>query len=259
MFILPKKYPYLVPLMRKAFSESAFVHVQSPVSANEIRRIAGDLDVRLVVATWGVDTDRFKPGIPAKRVGPQLGLPEGRWILSARALGLLYRIDTIVRAFALVANRHPDSYLMIMGDGPEKHVISRLVSTLELEDRVFFTGSLDRDTMSHVFSGSYFYVQFPSSDGVSQTAMEAMSSGLPVVSSDVGEVSTIVVDGHNGLLIEDDTPSSLAKAMLKILDDPQLRSSLGKNARTDAVTKHDRSAFFRDISNEMRTVVSEHS
>ncbi|MCK4566363.1 MAG: glycosyltransferase family 4 protein, partial [Candidatus Thorarchaeota archaeon] len=100
------------------------------------------------------------------------------------------------------------------------------------------------------------YVQFPESDGVSITAMEAMSSGLPIISSDVGDVPTLVKDGENGFLVDPNSTDALTQAIRKLLQNTQLQEKMGKESRDEAVTNHDRTKFFGSIAQRMKTIAS---
>ncbi|MHA2142399.1 MAG: glycosyltransferase family 4 protein [Candidatus Thorarchaeota archaeon] len=246
----PKRKPYLVHLMKDALKEASFIHVQGKLTAEKVIEMVPEVKDKIVIATWGADTNRFKPGENQINL-KTMHLPEGRRILSFRALFPLYRVSTIIEAFKQIVLDYEDVHLVVGGNGPEKANLETLVTQLQLDDRVFFVGHVGRDMMSDIFSSSHFYVQFPESDGVPITAMEAMASGLPLISSAVGDISTLVKHGENGLLVDDDSPDALADAMKKILDDEVLRKAMSRKSRELAVNYHNRTKFFRAMAQRM--------
>ncbi|MFX1484414.1 MAG: glycosyltransferase, partial [Promethearchaeota archaeon] len=106
-----------------------------------------------------------------------------------------------------------------------------------------------------LLSNAELYVQFPKSDGVAISAMEAMSSGLPIISSDVGETSVLVIDGENGILVAEDSSSALAGAILKVVENPDLRKEMATNSRQLAVKNHDRYRFIELFIEKIKEVI----
>jgi glycosyltransferase involved in cell wall biosynthesis len=255
ILLAPYKKPYLAPLMKKALEESSLIHVQGDSLANRVNEMSPSCSDKILKATWGADTKLFSPDQPNDQLST-LDLPDTRWVLSCRALYPLYRVSYIIESFSVLAREFEDVSLIIGGQGSEQESLKQMVSDLDLSDRVFFTGHLDRPIMSQLFSSSYIYVQYPESDGVSITAMEAMSSGLPIISSNVGDVPTIVRDKENGFLVDTASSESLTVSMRKLLTDEALREKMGRQSREDALEKHDRSKFFANITGRMREIAA---
>ncbi len=255
IYIMPSKYPYIQRLMARALAHAALVHVESTVSANRILEIAPRVKDRLYISTWGVDTDFFVPQSLSTEEKEKVGIPKGRVILSFRALLPLYRVDIIVRAFAALLETVQDAVLVIGSDGLQRDALEKLSKNLGIEEKVIFTGYVDQGKKRALFSSAYLYVQFPESDGVALSMMEAMSSALPVVSSDVGETSVLIKDGYNGFLVRDSTPEGLSKAMKRILDDHELRNTMGMHSRELAIEDHSRTEFFRSFVEAVKHAV----
>ena len=257
VLLAPSQKPYLVPLMKTALHEAAYVHVQGNTGAARILELDPECREKLWIKTWGADTDRFKPGLSDDKLAV-LGLPESEWILSFRGLHPLYRTDEIVRAFAELASRHSRPILVIGSEGPEKKRLNDLASELGVDHRVFFTGFLEIEEMAQLFSNSAFFVQFPLSDGASITAMEAMSSGLPVVASDVGDTKTLVEHGVNGFLVPSDDWDSLLNYMDRLIEDSALRRRMGERSRDLALSRHDRDSFFGQLVDRIREILKQY-
>ena len=160
-----------------------------------------------------IDTQRFAPLPPGTPRAP-------RQLLVARNLEALYGNDVALRAFVQVHQRHTDARLLIAGSGPQEAELKALARTLGVADAVRFTGLLDRDEMAQLLRTSTVSINPTRVDNMPNSVLEAMASGVPVVSTHVGGVPYIVKDGETALLVPPDDPAALATAVLRLLDDP---------------------------------------
>jgi len=256
IYIMPDRYQYLKPIMAKAISEAAFIHVESKLSADRVKNLSCSSLNKIFVSTWGVDTETYRPHQSTSEM--PLNTPQ-KYILSFRSLGPLYRINIIIEAFAILIQEIEDVDLVVGGDGPLREELENLTRNLGIEDRVTFTGFIDADQKRTLFSNAQLYVQCPESDGVSLAMMEAMSSGLPLVSSNVGETSVLVQSEENGFLVDNPSPENLAKAMLQILNDEAMRTRMSQKSRILAMEKHNRTKFFQNFVRFVNSVIENES
>jgi glycosyltransferase involved in cell wall biosynthesis len=135
---------------------------------------------------------------------------------------------TLLAALALLRSRPWE--IDLIGDGPELADRRREAGELGLSDRTHFHGYLSDP--APVLSRAHVFVLSSLSEAFPRSVLEAMRAGLPVVASDVGGVAEGVTHGVNGLLIPARNPSALAEALAKLLDDPALRETMGRSART---------------------------
>lgn len=133
-------------------------------------------------------------------------------------------IATLVRAMAIVHQHNPNLLLSIVGDGPERDFLESLVNELGLSSIVTFHG-FRRDIPS-VLKDIDIFTLCSLSEGTSITLLEAMASGKPVVVTEVGGNPAIVEPGVNGFLVPPGEPDTLAKALLQLADDSELRQSM---------------------------------
>jgi sugar transferase (PEP-CTERM/EpsH1 system associated) len=180
----------------------------------------------------GVDLSRFGPGgqLEARRV---LGLPA-----EGPVVGTVGRLDPVkdqaglVRAFATLMGTYPETLLVMAGDGPCREDLARLVAALGAEGRVRLLGEC-RD-VPQVLAAMDLFVLPSLAEGMSNTILEAMAVGLPVVATRVGGNRELVDDGETGRLVPPRDPRALADAMAGYLDDPHLRGLHGKASRRRA-------------------------
>jgi glycosyltransferase involved in cell wall biosynthesis len=122
-------------------------------------------------------------------------------------------------------------FFKIVGDGPAREKLNLLVNSHGLQDKIQFLGWKSREEIRNLLRGSSLFV-FPSRDeGMSNALLEAMSAGLAVIVSNIQANQDLIQTGVNGILVPYPTAYSWADEVKKVLADPILTSTLGKNAR----------------------------
>jgi sugar transferase (PEP-CTERM/EpsH1 system associated) len=177
----------------------------------------------------GVDLTRFSPG-GRREAREALGLPA-----DGPVVGTVGRLDPVkdhaglVRAFATLMRAYPDAVLVVAGDGPCHHELAGLVTELGAGRRVRLLG--ERRDVPQLLTAMDLFVLPSIAEGMSNTILEAMATGLPVVATKVGGTQELVEDGATGRLVPPKDPRALAEAIAGYLDDPHLRTIHGKASR----------------------------
>jgi sugar transferase (PEP-CTERM/EpsH1 system associated) len=177
----------------------------------------------------GVEVARFAHG-SAQEARRKLGLPG-----EALIVGAVGRLDPVkdqaglVRSFAAVLPAHPDALLIVAGDGPCRADLTRLIGELGVERRVRLLG--DCPDVPLVLSAMDVFVLPSIAEGMSNTLLEAMAAGLPVIATRVGGSPEVVEDGIGGRLVAPRDPAALTEAIAAYLEDPHLRAMHGKASR----------------------------
>lgn len=135
---------------------------------------------------------------------------------------------TLVGAFALLARDHEDAILVLIGTGPEEDAIRRLVDDAGLTARVRFLGS--RPDVPDLLRGLDVFVLSSRYEGLPIALLEAMAAGVGCVATSVGGVTEVVTHGVDGLLVSPGDPAALGTAISKVLEDEELRTTLGTAA-----------------------------
>ncbi|MGA8044899.1 MAG: glycosyltransferase [Dermatophilaceae bacterium] len=180
----------------------------------------------------GVDLKQFVPAPPAAR-------ESGVRILSVGRLVEKKGFPDLLRACALVAADHPFT-LTIYGDGPLREELERLRAELGLVEVVELAGERDSSVIVDAMRSADLFAIAPyvtpdgDRDGVPNVIVEALASGLPVVSTDVGGVAEAVRHGHNGYLSAPHDIAALAGHIKELVADAGLRRRMGAAARSTA-------------------------
>ena len=164
-----------------------------------------------------VDLARFRP--QRERVA-------AAHLVVARNLEALYDNATALRAFRLVREQCPQARLSIAGSGPEEQRLRALADELGLADAVRFCGRLDREAMAGLYRDADLMLNPSLADNMPNSVLEALASGVAVVTTNVGGIPYIVSDGATALLVAPGDPQAMAAAALRLLGDAALRARL---------------------------------
>ncbi len=167
-----------------------------------------------------IDLGRFHPADPPRVPG------QAPHLLVARNLEALYGNDTALRAFALLSQHYPAATLTLAGAGPEADSLAALARDLGVADRVRFPGRLDRDEMAALYRDADLMLNASRVDNMPNAILEAMASGVPVITTDAGGIPFIVEQGRTAMLVPVDDAAALATATREVLDDAALRAAL---------------------------------
>ncbi|HBR96497.1 MAG TPA: hypothetical protein DD979_03850 [Gammaproteobacteria bacterium] len=138
-------------------------------------------------------------------------------------------LPCLLRALARLTSRGLDAGLILVGDGPLRAALEAQCEALELQQHVYFLG--ERDDVTAIFSDSDVAVLPSFREGFSNTLLEAMLVGTPMVASRVGGTPEVIDNGVNGLLFESDDDAQFADQLARVLTDPSLANSLGERGR----------------------------
>lgn len=177
----------------------------------------------------GVDVERCRPVDDRKELRSRLGLP-----VDAPLISIVGRLDpikdhsTLFRAFVGVREGLPSAQLLVVGDGPERE---RLVA--EAPAGVTFLG--ERADVPELLAASDVFTLTSRNEGTSNTVLEALACGVPVVATAVGGTPALLTDGVEGRLVSPGHDDGIAEALLGYLRDPALAARHGEAARARAV------------------------
>lgn len=183
------------------------------------------------VAGWGVPESKtvvIYNAVDATSLVPcAIPLSDRVKVITAGRLVSWKRVDLLIETLS----HCPDAGLVIVGDGPERVRLEKLVCSRRLRKRVYFAGQRNRqDTMS-LMAACDLFVLNSTYEGFPHVVLEAMSAGLPVVATAVGGTPELVRDGENGLLIEPTAHDALAQSLHRLVGSCDQRRRLAAAAR----------------------------
>ncbi len=153
------------------------------------------------------------------------------------------RLDIIMEAFDLYYEKYQKGYLFIVGEGEMNSELKALARRRKSSDRIVFTGF--RDDVPDVMRIFDIYVQASIYEGLSNTILEAMSIGLPIVCTKVGGNIDLVQQGINGYLINRDDLAGMAKYLAALTEDKETRESMAKANKDKIINQYSISKMTR--------------
>jgi glycosyltransferase involved in cell wall biosynthesis len=144
---------------------------------------------------------------------------------------------TLVQAFILLCERVPDApvKLMIAGDGPLREPALQLLAEKNLSDRAWLAG--DRSDIAQFMRYFDIFVLPSIAEGIPNTILEAMATGLPIIATDVGGNPELVSNEINGTLIPASNPEVMAETLLDYVNDSEKRQRHGEQSRQRALSE----------------------
>lgn len=157
----------------------------------------------------------------------QTGKPSSKTILSAGRLVPWKGFDALIETIKYL----PGWKLIIVGDGPEKQNLESRILNLELGARVKLIGSVPREKLLELLKGASIFALNTSFESFSFQVVEAMAAGLPVITTNIGNLSEIIEHNKEGILVEPNNKEQIQTAIKKISDDKAFTEKIIKNAR----------------------------
>ena len=152
-----------------------------------------------------------------------------RW-LSIRNLQHHYRVDVVIRAFALFRQKHPDATLVIGGYGPEETRLKELARRVG-DAGIDFVGRVEPEAIPALYDAADVFVNAAEIDNQPVSILEAFAAGLPVVSTGTGDITSMLRGGHAGVIVPTGNPTALADAVDALVADPARTTRLVQHAR----------------------------
>ncbi|MFA4948779.1 MAG: glycosyltransferase [Candidatus Krumholzibacteriia bacterium] len=222
-------------LRRRLYRLADKIVVVSNETGEIFRRRSGVEAGRIVVIRNGIDFNRYN-GPGRKEVLGAFGIAGS----AARVFGSVSRLNpvkdhaTMIRAFGEVVRDFADCALLIVGDGPERGAIERLVRELQLESRVILVG-FTNDIPKYLAAMDAF-LQPSREEGLSLTILEAAAAGVPVIATPVGGTPEIISNGETGTFIPVGDVDALAGAMRSFLAAPEPFKQMALRLKTEVET-----------------------
>ncbi|HET7909607.1 MAG TPA: glycosyltransferase family 4 protein [Nitrospira sp.] len=158
-------------------------------------------------------------------------LPE---FLSVRNFEAHYGVEFTLLAFAMIQTVFPAASLTVVGQGPQEPELKHLSQALSLRN-VRFVGAVDPAAMPEMYDRHSVFLNSSFVDNQPLSVLEAMASGMPVVSTPVGDIPNMVTDGESGTLVPVGDPSVMAKAATLLLEQPERAACMARRAKASLV------------------------
>lgn len=220
-------FPHTIPLGKRIlkynFNKADIVFSTSHIMAEETRKYTTK---PIEVISFGVNVNLFKPQEDASH-------SDTFTIGCVKGLFPIYGIDTLIKATAIAIGNNPDKSikLVIYGKGPALEAFKQLANDLNISEKVNFPGFINNNLLPRVYNSFSVAAFLSNAESFGVAAIEAMSCGCPVITSDADGFTEIIDDKQTGFIVPKQDPEAAARVMQQFIDNPSLRQTIGNNAR----------------------------
>jgi colanic acid/amylovoran biosynthesis glycosyltransferase len=201
--------------------------------------------IKLTLLTYGIDTTIFK--FSNQKKSNLTFISCGRFVEKKAPL-------ITIRAFAKAYNKNKSIRLIMIGDGELLSDAINLTNELHVNKAVEFKGVQSQNIISNLYSNSFAFLQHSistddhDSEGTPLSIMEAMSVGLPVISTKHGGILDIIKNGVNGLLVDERDVNGMTEKIELLIQNPELAREIGKKASEYIQKNYDINMYIKKLS-----------
>jgi glycosyltransferase involved in cell wall biosynthesis len=207
---------WVAPSMNKA----AEIVVPSPY----LKKVFSEQGFNVTVIPNIVNFERFKPCVKSRENTNQ----EFKLIVT-RNLEPIYGLPTAIRAVARATKELPNLKLLIAGSGPQKKELLKLIDDLDLQNNVSFVGRLGPGEIELFYRDADIMLNPTTVDNMPNSVLEALASGLPIITTDVGGIPYIVDDEKTALMVSVGDDEAMARQIIRLYKDEGVRQTLINN------------------------------
>lgn len=168
-------------------------------------------------------------------------------------VGRLYpvkNVPIIIEGFHKFVKHHPNYQLAIFGEGKERARLESLVTRLGLDNKVIFHGF--QSNLQEIYSSFNIFINASFSEGISNSILEAMAAGIPVIASDVIGNRDIIINGEDGLLFDPHNSQELSDKMTMLAENEDYRDALRNKALLKIRNEYDINIIVKKIIHSLK-------
>ena len=199
---------------------------------------------RLIKIAPGIDTGHFAPDSTSEQLRKDLGLVDKKVIVSVGRLVHRKGQDILIQSLPAILGKHPTAHVLMVGEGPYRKDLTKMVERLKLSGAVTFIGRIQyRDLPRYICAGDIFAMPSRSRlaglevEGLGIVYLEASSCALPVIAGRSGGAPDAVDEGVTGFSVDGTSPTEVSQAIIKLFDDPISAKAMGAAGRRWIIEK----------------------
>lgn len=178
-------------------------------------------NVKIDVIPNGIDTNIFSPN--DSKYSDTLNL------ITVGRLSETKRVDVLVNAVEIIKSKGISVRMVIVGDGATREHLDKLIALKKLDEHIKITGFIESEKMPEYYKNSTLYVSATMQEGMSNAMLEAMASGLPIITTKCEGLDELI-EG-NGIIIDNAKPSTIADTILQLFEDKDRLSIMSEKSR----------------------------
>ena len=229
--LFPLKNPLFKKLQQFAFNRADIITVNSQATQLEVLSRFPALKSKVHLIPMGVDTSHFKPRVIKK----PSQYSNSKIILFVGRLSDQKGVQYLIQALPDILQKEPTTKLLIIGEGPFKQQLENIAFELNVSSAIHFHGALSSEELAYYYNIADLFVlpalsTSTGTEALGLSLLEAMSSGCPVIGTNIGGIPNIIDHKKTGLLVDQQDVLGLTQAALEILLHRAKAKQLGKHA-----------------------------
>jgi len=232
----------LFPLFQKTIDNCDKLIVVNKGAKDLYSKIMSNKKIEII--PYGVDSERFQ----------YTSNPKNHNILIVSRLIKRRNIDKMINAMPLIIKEYPNTYLHIVGDGIQKENLQKLVKSQELGKYITFHNNVSPEELVSFYRSCHLFLSLSKEDGWNQSALEAMSSGRPVICYDAPH-NSMVKDNYSGLCLSDLNDETISEEIMYLFDQEQITDKISEQARSYILKEHNWNKIGEEYHKVFRSVV----
>lgn len=208
------------------------------------KALSPEAQSRLIKIAPGIDTDHFAPNSTSEQLRKDLGLADKKVIVCVGRLVHRKGQDILIQSLPAILEKHPTAHLLMVGEGPYRQDLTKMVLKLKLSDAVTFIGRIQyKDLPRYICAGDIFAMPSRSRlaglevEGLGIVYLEASSCALPVIAGRSGGAPDAVDEGVTGFSVDGTSPTEVSRAIINLFDDPIRAKAMGAAGRSWIIDK----------------------
>ena len=238
-----KVFPFTLIMRRIGSTTDALTYLGEFTRSAISRSLTPRAAAAMVKIAPGIDTEHFSP-VDSTELKATLGLREKKIIVCVGRLVHRKGQDKLIESMVAIIQEIPSAHLLLVGEGPHREYLTKLVAKLDLEDYVTFIGRIQfADLPAYICVGDIFAMPSRSRfaglevEGLGIVYLEASACGLPVIAGASGGAPDAVIDGVTGVVVDGLDCGEIAVAAIGMLNNPIQSRSMGLEGRRWVVEK----------------------
>ncbi len=210
------------------FGVDAYVAISNRVKETLLE--AGVPEWRVFVVRSATDPERFLHVRPRAGLRASLGVPDDAFVVGNIAALVGHKDHrTLLEACRVVRDNMPQTWVVIVGDGPLREEVRAKARSMHMDDRLVMTGF--RDDVPELIRAFDVFALSSSEEGLCSTLLEVAASGCPIVATDAGGVREAVLPDRTGVIVPTRSPRALAQGVLQLAAHPQQARQMAARGR----------------------------
>jgi glycosyltransferase involved in cell wall biosynthesis len=218
-------------LLSKLTLQKAKIIIVINQKTKDILRHNGIKEKKIIIIPPGIDINKFRYISYSSKKSKAIELLATGYLLNRKGF------DCILEAIANIVSTNKNIFLTIVGDGPQMENLKKKTDKLKIDKYVRFAGFVPNKDINTYYEKSHIYLNMSYAEGFATVCLEAMASGLAIISSKVGGFEDAIQDGVNGYLINKGDSEALANKINYLVENVKFIEKLGEKAR-ETIAEH---------------------